>query len=123
MLAQVERRIEAEDWNGATPEDLVGLYAVLHAGVYGVSPIEEVAPVWLAAVSAAKRLTLEAFDGSPRLAVEFLRWIWGREIEREQWRQKHTGGRGKRLTWRHVFLWRESLVEWRIEEQRRNGPK
>jgi hypothetical protein len=107
---------EANDWQGAGAAELVGLYAVLHEHVYGVAP-EEVADVWLAAVSAAKRMLERDFEGSVESMVDFLRWTWRRERNREKKRAANGDG-SFRIGWRLQFVARNLMTDYRVDAKR-----
>lgn len=115
-----ETSAEFEDWPQKTPAMLVALFCWAHEAIYGVSCISEVARVFNGAVSAADKLVRDEFDGSLEHASEYLRWVWRREREREQWRRKNTGF-GRVLSWRNVFLHRELVKEMRLDAVRTKG--
>lgn len=98
-----QSRASAGDWEGASGKDLVGLYAFCHRSVYG-APAGELANVgqFRAASKAAAKMIRESFDGDVGAAVDFVRWTWLREREREEWAAENRRNRG-RLGWRLAF--------------------
>lgn len=103
-----------ERWDVAEPRHLVALYAWCHEQVYGVAPAELVGYAWAGAVSAALALVRNEFRGDVPSAVDFLRWVWARERERESWRRRNRpDGGGSRIGWRLQFG-RAMLTDYRI---------
>lgn len=85
------------DWVGATPATLLGLYAILHEGVYGVFP-DELADDWMPAFSTARRFLEKTFGGDSLAAVACIKWSWQRE--RGQWKTRESDFR---IGWRYQF--------------------
>lgn len=88
----------------------MGLYAACHEMVYGVLPeeLEEVRLFKLAAREAS-RLLRASFKGEVDAAVEYLKWVWGREKGRVQWAASQSPPKERvRLGWRLSFS--ESFV-------------
>lgn len=122
LVEVVGESIESGDWQSKSPALLVGLFCWAHTHVYGVSVIPELRRYYVSAVQAAKRLVENDFAGDFDKALEFVRWVWGRESDREEWRRKNTGF-GSRITWRKVFVDKAFLVEWRLDISRKSGLK
>lgn len=83
----------------------MGLYALCHEMVYGVLPseLEEVRLFRLASREAA-RLLRSSFGGDVDSAVEYLKWVWGREKGRVQWAASQSPPKERgRLGWRLSF--------------------
>jgi hypothetical protein len=97
-----EAMAKSGDWAGATAVHLVALYAFLHREVYEVEPLELDAKSWWLAERSAAGLLAKYFEGDVAMAVSFMRWVWGREIEREKWRREN-GRDGQRIGWRLQF--------------------
>jgi hypothetical protein len=116
-------RIEEErGWAGAAPAELLGLYAVLHAQVYGAAPAD-LDTCWPAASSAARSLLEREFENDAERVVDFMRWVWRRERGREKHRVANKNG-GFRISWRWQFRGRELLTEYRVDlarAQKANG--
>ncbi len=121
LIAAIDERVERDEWPAEDgPEMLVALFCWAHNEIYGVSCVQEVARVFRGARSAAEKLIRVEFGGDSEKAVEYMRWVWKREREREQWRRKNTGF-GKVLTWRHVLMYGELVKEMRLDGLRTNG--
>lgn len=118
LVETVSKCIEADDWGDKNPNLLVGLFCWAHEQVYGVCPIDDVRKFYVPAVQGAKRLCEElgGFDE----ALRFMRWLWAREGDREEWRRQNKTP-GRVLTWRAVFVQRALLTEMRIAEARVGG--
>lgn len=110
--------IEDDEWDDAKPRHLVGLYIILHTWCYEVAPADMVGPNLMGAMSAAKKLVADEFGDSMGDAVGYVKWAWGREKGREQWRRKRQID-GKRLTWRTLLVYREYVTEYRMASARR----
>lgn len=92
------------------PEHLLGVFALMHERVYGVSP-DDLADGWKPAVVAVRKM-IASFGGEPTRVLDLLRWTWRREAERE----KAAAGTGKvrsRLTWRVQFACSALVVDYR----------
>lgn len=100
-------------------EDVVAMFAALHTAVYGVSCAAELArKEWPRAVARAEQLVQRL--GGVEAAGEFVRWLWGREQNREQWRRSNRRG-GGRLTWRYATT-DTNLAAYRAWRARRRSP-
>lgn len=85
-IKDADRRAATGDWETATGRSFVGLYALCHRIVYGVTPadLEEKGAFGLAAKIA--NTCLHTSFGDDRAAfVEFIKWTWEREKSRELW--------------------------------------
>ncbi len=89
-------------FHGAEPIHLVAIYLELHIRVYGVEAVDLGPSERPGAIAAAASLVRTYFEGSGERAVEFVRWVWRREQDREKWRREN-GRDGKRLSWRLQF--------------------
>jgi hypothetical protein len=114
-LQRVEEMRLSNNWLMARPTDLVALYWWCHEQTYGVPP-NELRDDWMPAASAASKLIKEV--GSVDETVEFIRWTWAQEQEREKWRRDN-GREFGRVTWRDQFQKRALLTSYRIREIRR----
>jgi hypothetical protein len=106
------------------PRHLVALYAYQHERVYGVFPEELVRPNDHAgAVSAARSLLSQAFDGDMREALEFMRWVW-QEQRRRAAKKRANGETPFRVGWRLQFVDRRFVTDYRaamFEKTRRTA--
>lgn len=101
-LQAARRRAQSGEWATADGEAIVGLYAVCHEMVYGVLPSElEEGRLFKLASREAARLMRVSFGGDVDAAVEYLKWVWGREKGRVQWAASQSPPRERgRLGWR-----------------------
>jgi hypothetical protein len=118
-LAESSERARTADWQGAHGRHLVGLYAQLHEGVYGFAPSELDAPGWAFASAAATRMVDRQFGADFERAVEFMRWVWRREEERERWRRANAR-EGGRIGWRLQFGAAALVDDYRVDQARRH---
>ena len=121
LVARVEGCIADGHWP-ADPSLLVGLYCWAHVEVYGVPVVAEVRHYYVTAQQGAKRLLEQEFKGDMEEALRWMRWLWARELDHEEWRRAN-GRTGRRLTWRQVFIERFGLTELRVQDARVGGPK
>jgi hypothetical protein len=105
------------DWSSAEPKHFVALYRRLHARIYEAPALDlERAKDRIAAVGAARRMMDKHFGGKPERLAGYLRWVWRRERALEPRRREANSG--KRLSWRHVFVWTELVTEYRVASAR-----
>jgi hypothetical protein len=117
-IAEVKERLPKKDWKGMTPEKLVALYWVCHEQVYGMPPVELDRPrMWTGAMSAAKRMVRDHFDDDMDKAMSFMKWVWNREQEIEEWRRRKNKV-GRRIKWRTLFVYDELITDWRAAMMR-----
>lgn len=103
LATEVQNRIRTGDWKGAGPQHLVALYRECHAQVYRVRPLElDDGREFAFASLEAGRMLGRDFGGSVERAIEFVRWTWTREREREEWRIRE-GKSGSSIGWRLQF--------------------
>lgn len=120
LVKEVAECIETDDWGDKRPALLVGVFCWAHEQIYGVDCVREVKRFFLTASQGARKLIDEEFEGDFDEALRFMKWVWARERDREEWRRKNTGY-GKRLRWRHFFVERELVTELRLAEARVGG--
>lgn len=105
------------EWDTASParysELLVGLYIVCHEKVYTVYPTELNPEIFAVAVGAARKMLYDQFDGKVFDAVQFMRWLWTREIGKERWR-KENAVEARRIDWRSQFSGAYFITDYRI---------
>lgn len=103
FATEVANFLRSQDWATATPGHLVALYAWCHAQTYRVEPaeLEDGREHALACVH-VRRFVDQQFGGKVEPAVDFLKWAWRREGERERWRVEN-GKAGGRIGWRLQF--------------------
>lgn len=112
--------LETGDWEGARPKHLVKLYGMLHQRVYGVEARELRNSLTVRAATRFATMQLQGeFANDPVEMAGFMRWVWERELKREEWRRSN-GRSGGRVDWRLQFG--PALVtDWRIDMARRHG--
>lgn len=106
-LVEVDEMIRSGDWSGATAAHLVALYERMHEKCYGVAPAELGPTGCYDARNLAAGMMRREFSNDPTEMVQYMRWAWEREMEREEWRRKNgrDGGRvGVRLMFGGALL-------------------
>lgn len=117
-IAEVRERMKRKDWEGMTPGKLVALYWLCHEKVYGVVPVEiDTAAAWERAMKVAGAMVKRHFDSDMERAITFMRWVWTREAEREEWRRSNNRD-GQRLNWRNQFAQDFLITDWRAAAMR-----
>ncbi len=117
--AEARRRLESGDWRGARPGVLVAAHGLFHRGVYGipdpaVATAEGFRKATFVASSALRR---EPFSGDVVRLADFLRWVWIREGEREEWAARKGVARHTRLSvWRAFSA--EAVGDWLLAARR-----
>lgn len=97
----------------AEPSHLVALYAHAHEATYGVAPEElKQGSSYAGAVSAARKMVADAFDGKVADAIEFMRWVWQRERDLTKWKRAQQIPI-KRIEWRKQFVFRDLVTDYR----------
>lgn len=98
-------------WECAEPKHLVGLYASLHAHLYGVQALE-LQQEYGAALSSATKLVKEEFKGDAFAAQSYVAWCFARA---RKWKKQleDDGTEIVRVGWRLVFKSRKWLVDWK----------
>lgn len=120
-IAEVAERMESKSWDGLTAGKLVALYWLCHERVYGTVPIElDKASTWEMAMKGAGLMVKQHFDGDVQGAVTFMRWVWTREQEYEDWRRKNNK-HGRRITWQNQFRHDHLISDWRAAAMRARG--
>lgn len=118
-IADVEDRIKRQDWSNVTVAMLVALYWVCHIKIYGCEPAElDSANTFTNAMKCAGKMVKEQFDGDLQKAVNFMRWVWTRERDREDWRRRNNVAGGRRITWQQQFIYLGLVTDWRAAKAR-----
>lgn len=95
-IADARSRADSGDWLSAPGMALVGLYSFCHEEVYGVTPIELDEKAALRVASRMASAMVKKYFGSDTdEAVEFIKWTWMREREREEWAAQNGKTRGR----------------------------
>lgn len=116
-LEDIRIRMRDNKIDKVSPSEMVALFCILHTDTYGVEPTEMVGKTWEVACFNAKRFISDEFNGNSAEALLFVRWVWRRETIREA--NPNSPKRKMRLTWRHMFVWRDLLTDYRVEMTRR----
>lgn len=98
------------------PCHLVVLYLKSHKWCYGVDDSLTGTEVYRAVCSAATMVKRE-YRGDYRAAIDFIRWAWREEKRKEAWAIEQGISRN-RLTWRHLFMFKDLHVSYRLEQER-----
>lgn len=109
----------------AEPRHLVALYAHAHRETYGVPPEELNRPEeYMGAVSGARSLVAQAFDGDIWKAIEFMRWVWQEQRGLTKWKRANDVPI-KRVGWRLQFVSRSLVTDYRAAmfEKGERGPR
>ena len=110
-LAEAREMAAKESWAGARPIHFVAIHAVLFEEVYEFEPLDLTPATRMAACgmasALAKGLFLYGHEGvnqgeAAARVVAYVRWVWEREREREDWRRRNSRG-GQTVGWRLVF--------------------
>lgn len=98
----VQEMIDSGDWTQCGARHLVALYDLMHLKCYGVEALELGAAERYNAAMMAANLVKRQFDGDYVEAVEFMRFVWTKEISTEKWRREN-GREGRRIGIRLMF--------------------
>lgn len=116
---EVEARIKKDEWAGARPLHLVALYMKMHLEVYGVEATDCGPTERLQAAGVAGKMLERDFEGDVVAMVDFIRWVWRREVGAEKWRRENHRS-GRRISWPLQFS-QKLFVDYRIDWKRRAG--
>jgi hypothetical protein len=108
------RRALSGEWEGAKGATFVGLYAMCHRMVYGVTPSElQLQSVFNVAAKTARKAMHELFNDDAAEFAAFIRWAWEAEKRKAAWAQQKAFDR-RRLSWRYQFS-RSLETDYRID--------
>lgn len=99
LLVKTNEMKEAQQWEVFEPKHFVALYCLLHHHVYGVMP-NEVRQHYAMASRKAGDMLEQEFGGERKRMVDFMRWVWSREINRNKKRDQDNDFR---IGWRLQF--------------------
>lgn len=97
-LSEVDVMILSSNWDGAKPRHLVALYDRMHTKIYGVECVELGPTERYNTVMQALTLVKSEFEGDAENAVEFMRWVWSREMNKLKWCRENGHGTPNRIT-------------------------
>lgn len=119
LRSAVADMLATKDFSSCEVPHVVALFAELHEWCYAVdAPL--IGKDFLGAQSAASKMLREEFDGEMFRLLDYVRWGWKREAERERWRVEN-GKSGGVLTWRQMFASRTMLTHYKIDLRRKSG--
>lgn len=113
---EAQAMIDSQNFDGCSARHIVAIYDLMHLKIYGVE----------VSMSATDRhtYTLRAggfvkreFSGDYAKMIVYFRWLWSREMGREQWRRE-TGNEGASLHIAACFAGK-AITEYRIALSRR----
>ena len=118
LLHETEELRAKRDWAAMTPKHFVALYYALHTRVYNVAP-DNVRFEYRLAVAAAMRMLKHQFHDDKAVMVDFMRWVWNREQNREKKREVagDNSDNSFHITWGYQFG-SKLVVDWRISRGR-----
>lgn len=109
---------QSGEWERATAQHFVALYAILHKLVYEIEPLELNDTVRTKAVIMASQCLKKHFNGDSSQMAMFMDYVWTKEKSREKWRRDNQR-EGGRIGWYRQFD--GSLVTDWIADARRKG--
>lgn len=125
VIFATEEMVEQNRFVGADVRNLAALHSICHAQVYGVRDEVFETKEFLPALSAAQRLVKDDFGGNVDEAIQFVRWVWRREQQREKARTDNGKGGSFRMGWRLVFgtsaAARSTLTDYAVFLRRRRS--
>ena len=107
------------DWTRATPIHLVATFALLHRSTYGVLPGELDAVTLFRVRLHATKFFVQEFDSDWSKFVQYARWVWTREKQREEWRKRNNND--YRLG-PYQFFSKKILTDWIVSQGRISTP-
>lgn len=110
---EVEEMIKTGKWAGCRARHLVALYDLMHYKCYKIEDASLGSKERYNATMLATTFTKREFgEGNFVKVVEYMRWLWSREMEREKWRRENYK-EGGRLGYYHVFG-NKNLTEYKL---------
>lgn len=86
IVRKVEHRAQSGDWDGATGQSFVGLYALCHRVVYKTLPAELTDRIFMSRWSrVAGKILHEWFADNTNEFAAFIKWSWEQIQEKEKW--------------------------------------
>lgn len=117
-VAEIDRRIEEDDWAGLTATTFVQLWVWCHREIYGVDPTFNKTQ-WPMFRKQMGSVCKREFDGNFEAMLKYARWAWDREQSYEEWRRR-TDKSTTPKTASSLFSTR-LLTEYRVQCAREEG--
>lgn len=95
-------KAQSGDWANTKPLHLLVLHCELFNKIYKFEALDTYGKMRTHAVFAVANLLKTAFNGDVEKIVAYVKWVWTREEEREEYR-KANGKGGQTLGWKLVF--------------------
>jgi hypothetical protein len=117
-IAETRAMLESGDWEGFAARHVLALYDLMHEKCYLVAPVMTSGERHRATL-AAGLFVKNVFGGVYDDAVEYFRWLWDREIDRQEWRKRNA-----KPTNPMAFYWTIStriVTDYRVHQA--NNPK
>lgn len=113
---EAEEMIRTTDWSACAARHIVALYDLMHERTYGVESSMTSAERYRCTLMAGG-FVKRHFRGDFEAAIDYLRWVWTREIGREA-RRRETGADGGRIGFA-LMVSTSMLDDWRVANARR----
>ncbi len=85
---ETQEMIDTRDWGACAARHLVALYDLMHLKIYGIDVTMSGSERYTATLMAGG-FVKRAFGGDFEKSVDYFRWAWTREKEREKWRREN----------------------------------
>lgn len=116
-MLETQDMIRTGEWEDAAVRHLVALFTIMHTRCYGIAPTLSGSELYLLTGFVAG-FVKRAFAGDMRKTLEYLRWVWTREMSTEKWRRENHREAGRRLTLR-IIVSNSLLDDYRVAMARR----
>lgn len=117
---EVEAMRQSGEWENATAQHFVALYAILHNLVYGIEPLELNDTTRTKAVILASQCLKKHFTGDSSQMAMFMGYVWTKEKSREKWRRDNQR-EGGRIGWYLQFNG-TLITDWITNARRKGQP-
>jgi hypothetical protein len=95
-IVETRTMVEGGDWEGCAARHIVALFVLMHEKTYGVVPTMSGKERY-SNTGIAGGFVRRVFAGDMDKALDYLRWLWTREIANEKWRRENSR-EGRRLS-------------------------
>lgn len=111
---ETEQMMKSGDWDKCAVRHLVALYDIMHEKCYGVEDASLGPAERYNATMMAANLTRHEFDGKFVEVIEFMRWVWKRELSKEKWLRENNKPLSRRVTYYDMFGKKLLLTDYKI---------